>query len=292
MVLRSITLPAPIPFPRRGYGDVLGDHARLVAANAGALHVEVRKRIRDDEELDMVDHYAARITATGSAADDRVDVQHRETVVRYWRAYRGIAGRLLDERRPYRLDVVVASGCAVSVHRMRLDGTQLTPAGHALVVEPMVQRHRVSGLAPLLVTRWVEPDGEARFAWVPVPSEPSTPAEALDRLLVRHDAAVRRALAKYQQDGGTNPFVLVRSDSLGDSVDVHGRGAALRARRARTRPSSRFSSVPRSPGSSPWSPRSRRGRACGGSASRTRGPPWPMQTSSSSRFTGRRSWPT
>jgi hypothetical protein len=227
MTLRSITLPAPLPFRRDGYADVLAEHARLLTEHAGRLHTAARTFLRDDEELDMADHYAGRIVQGLDGRLEKVDVIHRPSMIRYFRAYRGIAGQLLLRPGSYGLYVVVAVGDAVSVHETRMERDKLIPAGKALVVEPAVQMHRKSGLGPLLVTRWLGPDQEARFGWVPIPSRPASPEEGLARLHARYETRVLEETRARLRPDTTDPLVVLRSDSQGDSLNHLGRNLAF-----------------------------------------------------------------
>ncbi|MGH7298073.1 MAG: hypothetical protein ACRELB_24245, partial [Polyangiaceae bacterium] len=193
MTLRSITLPEPLPFSRAGYGDTLAAHARLLESHAARLHAASLRRLRTQEDLDLVDHYVGTVFGPDTR-EERSDLVHRERAVANWRTHRGIASELLSIPGRMLLHVVVTAGSAISLHTMRLDMRRLTLEGPAVVVEPRVQRHRVSGLGPVLVTRWVEPSGEARYGWTAVPPEPATGAEACDRLIARYEATARRGI--------------------------------------------------------------------------------------------------
>ena len=175
----------------------------------------------------MADHYAGRIVQGLDGRMEKVDVIHRPRMTRYFRAYRGIAGHLLQWPGSFGLYVVVAVGDAISLHMMRIERERLVPEGKALVFEPTVQMHRKSGLGPLLVTRWVGPDQEARFGWAAIPSNPASPEEALGRLIARYETRVLEETRAWLRPDTTDPLVVLRSDSQGDSLNHLGRQLAF-----------------------------------------------------------------
>ncbi|HEX4446679.1 MAG TPA: hypothetical protein VH044_08085 [Polyangiaceae bacterium] len=232
----SITLPRPLAFPRGPFAGALAEHHRLLAKHAGAFSFLARKLQSSFEvQPPHVNDLAAVIDATRTGPDD-VQVQPRWEVAQYAVDYRGVLGRLLLRGEPSHMPVVVFANGAASLHVGTLDTTAGAdrPRGAFVVeaadvvVEPLVQEHNESPLGPYLTTRWVHPDGESRYAWVPMPPSPATYEEAAERILRQYEALARQRLWAFLSASGANganqawrPLVrLASGPHSGDVVSV------------------------------------------------------------------------
>jgi hypothetical protein len=229
----SITLAIPLPFTREPFEDVLAEHSRLLEKYAERLLFLTRKHATSTEPHIPVVDLTGVIVGRRDGEEDDVRVDLRGDAAYYVASYRGVLRPLLFRPDPSRMPIVVVARNVISLHMASIQiAANGDPAARhptliveprELAVEPLDQEHRESGLGPLLVTRWKHPDGEDRYAWVPIPSEPATPDEAVDRVLAQYEGVVRHKLRTFLSTSGAEarPLVLVMSvPSYGDGVDV------------------------------------------------------------------------
>jgi len=225
----SITLPPPLPFPRELFAGALEEHGRLLARHSASFSFLVRQLRAAERDLPpSIANLGAVVVARQGKADE-VRVLLRGEVAHYAAEYRGVLRHLLLRDQRSRMPVVVFGRGAVSLH---LGAFDMGPDGAGplrefavdtdeVVVEPILQEHRTDG--PYVVTRWVHPDGENRYAWAPVPPEPRTYEEAADRILARYEPLVRPLLRSQLSAGASRErFVVTLSSGprTGDGVKV------------------------------------------------------------------------
>ncbi len=226
----TITLPSPLAFPREPFAAALAEHPRLLQEHAERLLLLTREfATSHSPHIPAVD--LAAVVVARPDAKDEVRVEHRGDTAHYVANYRGVLRPLLVRSEDPQLPIVVIACGAISLHVARIapaihgDGAPhrlaLDPA--SLAVEPLEQEHRTSGLGPLLVTRWMHPDREARYAWVTIPPEPETDEEAADRVLEHHGPLAQERLRAFLSVNARTikPIVIVMSiPEYGDGIHV------------------------------------------------------------------------
>ncbi|MGO9832767.1 MAG: hypothetical protein ACLP1X_00990 [Polyangiaceae bacterium] len=232
----SLTLPAPLPFPRDLYADALAEHVQLLSKYAEHLLFLARKVLTTEHDVGVPE--LAGVVYAFRDKPDEVRVLRRGEAAFEVRRCRGVLAPMLFRPDGPRLLVVVAVGGVVSLHMARIDKAHLAAGAihHALVVEspeiafePTRLKHYESDTGLWMVTRWGHPDGDPRWAWVPIPPKPATDDEAIDRILARFEARIRRKLWDFLSGAGRTlePLILVMSvPDLGDGLDVVDRRAA------------------------------------------------------------------
>jgi hypothetical protein len=227
----SITLASPLPFPREPFEDVLAEHSRLLEKYAERLLFLTRERATSTEPHIPVVDLTGVIVGRRDGEEDDVRVDLRGDAAYNVASYRGVLRPLLFRPDPPRMPIVVVARNVMHMASIQMAANGDPAARHPtlivepreLAVEPLDQEHRESGLGPLLVTRWKHPDGEDRYAWVPIPSGPATPDEAVDRVLAQYEGVVQHKLRTFLSTSGADarPLILVMSvPSYGDGVDV------------------------------------------------------------------------
>jgi hypothetical protein len=233
----SLTLPAPLLFPRDLYADALEGHAQLISKHAEHLLFLIRKvATAERPHVDVVD--LTGVIYSLRDKPDEVRVIRRGDAAHEARRYRGVLGPMLFRPEGPRLFLVVASRGVVSLHMARIEQTRLAGGTihRALVVEspeiafePTRLKHFESAIGPWMVTRWGHPDGESRWAWVPIPPTPATDDEAIDRILTQFEARIRRKLWAFLSEPGQKfqPLIMVMSvPDFGDGLDAVDRDSA------------------------------------------------------------------
>jgi hypothetical protein len=228
----TITLPAPLAFPREPFAAALAEHARLLQEHAERLLLLSRELATSQyPPLPVVD--LAAVIAARPDAEAEVRVEQRGDIAHYVAHYRGVLRPLLFRSEAPQLPIVVIARGAISLHVATIAPAicgdraphRLVVDPACLAVEPLVQEHRTSDLGPLLVTRWMHPDREARYAWVTIPPEPESDEEATDRVLGHYGPLAQERLRTFLSVNAraVKPIVLVMSvPDYGDGVHVTG----------------------------------------------------------------------
>jgi hypothetical protein len=220
----SLILPEAVPFPHEPFRKSLDEHRRLLEEHRGRIREELRKA---DYSAHAIGNAAIIVDARKRPPE--ILMMEREDAVYATGDLRGAMHTLLFEPPSYQLYVAVCTADVLSLHLARLEEDALVYKAHDIVVEPFAQMHRSTGYDDFSVTRWMHPDGEVRYAWVPVPPIPETEDEAIDRIVVKFDWRIRREIKRYLDEGGTHPFVAAVTCSIseGDAVGVYA-GASVR----------------------------------------------------------------
>jgi hypothetical protein len=226
-----LTLAQPIDFPRTHFAEALHRHATLLDDMLETLASVVLSFFAADEALWEIAPVAGRIVLPSRGREADVIVDSRRNTAANLARYRGVldALRMQPPDGPG-LYAVIEAFDIVSLHHLRAHlpepggdraSLRLQVVTRDIVVEPMQQEHRVSRDSTATVTRWVTPQGEARWSWVRTPQPPATPEELIDRLLSHYDARVAIALQEaLDQKTVADPYVLLSSTRSGESLLV------------------------------------------------------------------------
>ena len=197
----TLSIAPPIAFPRDPFAPALTLHARILDDCLPTLLELTLDHDHADGHLGNCDSLAGHITLL---PDGDIDIVVLDRLVESSEVALQRGVQLALRKRPVDLHlyVVVVARDTVSLNLVRavpVPGAEgaaahsFEVAARDLVVEPLAQQHRPCG--DWTVTRWTPPKGEAHWSWVRTPREPSTPEEAVDRLLALYQPAVDVALA-------------------------------------------------------------------------------------------------
>ena len=229
----SVTLASPLGFPREPFSTALMKHAELLTAQAERIvHLARELATSVEPHLGAVD-LCAIIEMRDTEGSARVEL--RGDAASYLSRCRGVLQQLLLRPLGDRMPVAVVGWSVVSLHMGRLEkrspgsddnDLHFVIESRELVVEPLGQEHTRSERGHVLITRWRHPDREDRYAWVPLPPEPASDEEAIDRVLARYDVLIHQRLGAFLADSDEDrePLLLVMSvRAHGDGLDISDR---------------------------------------------------------------------